>query len=311
METDGTGGPGRPQALGKEGAHTPGCTPSPSTRVASQEGHLDLRRLRFSSHWRPRRSPTGGCAHLQSQHGGPGRRGTGLDTDLPDLGPQTASRQPRGWLGCSSRAGRPVHCPRPWLRAGPAQSPEARPRVARGLCRLQSRAGAPCGQGILCRVLPDAGPLGACGAATPRGGLRRSPVPMAQRTQCPEGFVQPHVGGQDMARSPRQALREAKCKTTEIIPATCSSDRADMKLEINNKENWRIHKSTKIQQQSPEQPVEETKKEKVSRDESKWRHSKTTPQGAPEAGRRGPRTAGVQTPAAAKTSGHLALHLRN
>lgn len=81
METDCTGGPGRPHSdlaapLGGQHAHRPwgrrvrtpqGARPALSMWVASQEAHLDLRGLRFSSHWCPRRSPTGGCAHLQSQ----------------------------------------------------------------------------------------------------------------------------------------------------------------------------------------------------------------------------------------------------
>lgn len=49
---------------------------------------------------------------------------------------------------------------------------------------------------------------------------------------------------------------EAKPRKTETTPAPCSSDRADVKVEISDKGDWRIHESSEIQHRPPERPVD-------------------------------------------------------
>lgn len=74
----------------------------------------------------------------------------------------------------------------------------ARPRGARGLCRLQSQAGLHVARGFCAEsCLTQVPEQRARSPGGLRWGLCRSPVPTAQRPRCPEGFVQPLAGRQD------------------------------------------------------------------------------------------------------------------
>lgn len=62
----------------------------------------------------------------------------------------------------------------------------------------------------------------------------------------------------------------SKFSKTEIIPSVFS-DHQGMKLEISNRESWKIHKYTEIQQHAPEQPMGQRSETWKSRNIVKWR----------------------------------------
>lgn len=149
--------PARPQALGKEGANTPGCTPGPQHVGCFSGGPPGPPRTAFLLALVPQEKPDRRlCPPAEPGVVAQADRGTRRGTIFL-IWNLTA-----GWAAPPGQGG-PFTAPCPRLSAGPAQSPEARPvpgkllsPAARPICR--ARMVALLSQRAWCSVLPNVAP---------------------------------------------------------------------------------------------------------------------------------------------------------